>query len=164
MVSSPGFSVKEITVFYLCFQHFFEAESLSTELNFIATVNFRSSALEFNGDNLFRTVFAGNEFHNVSMPRKPKPKGVEPERSHGFAISPVFRLFFMNLLMQVSSFNRQDIFFPSLFQVNQSPLPFTESEMLQSRNWKKVIFCEHFFNPSRIHRNKSYCFINGFPV
>ena len=149
--STAGLTVKESAIADLATKHFFETEGLGAELNFVAGIAFGFATFVFDGEGSPQTGEVGErdtvggfvEFDDVGLTGEAELKGVEAEAAGGADTWATFGTWGVGAFVEDAPFGSETIFLPQLFDVDKPPLPLTEEEVLEAREWEEVIFVVH---------------------
>ena len=131
-------TVKQLSVGDGGFQHFLQAKRLGTELYLIKIASLRFAAFVLHRPRALEPEFDYIGATGDSIAQRP-----DAQTAADTDAIPNFEGFRVSIFVQQSSFGGKPVFAPLLFQVNQTPLPLTEREVLQGREWQQVGFGEH---------------------
>ena len=96
------------------------------------------------------------KFNHVASADKPKPRRGKPHTAYNHQIPPpLSHRGVVRLPVEGIALHRPDIFRPLAFNVNQGPLPPTESKMLNPGNQEVVILGKHNGRPLESLRFRS---------
>ena len=130
-------------------EHFLQTHSLSTELKRILRPCFWLAALILHGVRLPQALallernsdLATAEFQHVARARHTERAGEHAHIPRDEKISPTLgERTVVRVFVQDCTVRRAVVFCPLVFDVDESPLPATEAEMLQAGELEKVLF------------------------
>lgn len=149
--STARLTVEECAIADFATKHFFEAEGLGAELDFVAGVAFGFAAFVFDGEGSPQTGEVGEwdavgglvEFDDVGLTGEAELEGVEAEAAGGADTWATFGTWGVGAFVEDAPFGSEAIFLPQLFDVDKPPLPLTEEEVLEAGEWEEVVFVVH---------------------
>lgn len=149
--STARLTVEECAIADFATKHFFEAEGLGAELDFVAGVAFGFAAFVFDGEGSPQTGKVGEwdavgglvEFDDIGLTGEAEFEGVEAEAAGGADTWATFGTWGVGAFVEDAPFGSETIFLPQLFDVDKPPLPLTEEEVLEAGEWEEVIFVVH---------------------
>lgn len=123
-------------------KHFFEAQGLGTELDFVGVVGFWPAALVLDG--VWHFLAAGrSELHDIRFSKEPQPEGSEREGPADTEVSRDLGFPAIGLFMQMPALDGERVLGPEPLDVDQRALSRAEQEVLQGADGKKIFFGEH---------------------
>lgn len=117
-------------------EHFFEAEGLGAELDFVPLAGFGFAAFVLYGEGW---GFAGfGEFDNVGDAGKAKAEAANGEGADDAGAMFGFVGAMVGFVVEDFAFGGEAIFGPGLFNVDEAPLPLAEGEVLEGGERQQV--------------------------
>jgi hypothetical protein len=124
-------------------QHLFQAKGLGAELNLIPIGKFWLSTLVFHRIWPPAALIISMKLHHIRLAGEAKAQGTQGQS--GFDPDTVSAQSFATIhpLMHDAALGGETVFFPNLFDMNQSASTLAKEQMLQGRKRKEVVFGKH---------------------
>jgi hypothetical protein len=88
-------------------------------------------------------VLSGTKLNDIRLPTESMTERMNPQSSGDPDTGPVLNATSVRLFVEYPAFRRLTILLPDLFQMNESPLPFAEQEVLQAGKREEIVFGIH---------------------
>jgi len=126
-------------------EHLFEAQCLCAELHTIRFVRLGFAALVLDGEWPARAVgsLVRLKLYHVGFPDETKTERAQCETADDAQVAACFIRALVRLAMEVLSFDRESVFRPQTFDVDERALALAEEEVLERRDGKESVFGEH---------------------
>ena len=111
-------------------KHLLQTQGLRAELYHIAVIRFPLAAL------VLHWIRLGAELDDIGAPGEPQSAAFQHQPADGAQVSPAGLPRQIGVFMQEPAFGSQPILRPRQLQVNETPLPWAKSKMLQPANRK----------------------------
>lgn len=124
-------------------EHFFEADGLRAELDFVDGLGLGTAALVFDGERLPRAVGLTVKFDDIGDAVEAESNGLQRKRASDAQIAPRLGRTIVGAFVEHATLSGEVIFLPGALDVDERALARAEGEMLERRNRKRIEFGAH---------------------
>ena len=123
-------------------QHFFQAHGLSTELYFVVVPASFFAAFEIDGVGNFEVgcIVVAAKFHQIRFASDTESIRHQHHPGHVPLVASFEVCGLVDFFVSVDTFGRVLIVLPDLFDQMQCQSPFTEQQVVEVAEWKKIVF------------------------
>jgi hypothetical protein len=143
--SAARLAIKEIAHRDGGTEHFFEAQGLRAELDFIGLMRFGLAAFIFDGPRAVAT-----EFDDIRAAGNAITERAEAEAAADADAVAQFDRIGIGVIVQYTPFGGEPVLLPLLFEMDESPLALAEDEMLERGEREEIGFGKHG-SDARLH-------------